>query len=110
MRINNIELLYMTDNESRATNVRNNFVPRAYNKPWPRFAVSRDEKNKKPRSIEMKRAEITEKLKADLEKMKKRINKEKKQNGGRRKTRKHKKRRKTRKYKKRKRRKTKRRR
>ena len=42
MRINNIELLYMTDNESRATNFRNNFVPRAYNKPWPRFAVSRD--------------------------------------------------------------------
>ena len=69
MRINNIELLYMTDNESRATNVRNNHVPRAYNKPWPRFAVSRDEKNKKPKSIEMKRAEITEKLKADLEKI-----------------------------------------
>ena len=108
MRINNIELLYMTDNESRATNFRNNFVPRAYNKPWPRFAVSRDEKNKKHKR--RRGPNPVKKLKADLEKMKKRINKEKKQNGGRRKTRKHKKRRKTRKYKKRKRRKTKRRR
>ena len=108
MRINNIELLYMTDNESRATNFRNNFVPRAYNKPWPRFAVSRDEKNKKHKRRNFRKA--VKKLKADLEKMKKRINKEKKQNGGRRKTRKHKKRRKTRKHKKRKRRKTKRRR
>lgn len=89
----------MTDNESRATNFRNNFVPRAYNKPWPQFAVSRDEKNKKHKRRRGV-AWTVKRIKADLEKMKKRINKEKKQNGGRRKTRKHKKRRKTRKHKK----------
>mgnify|MGYP001373992896 CR=1 FL=1 len=65
---------------ARATDERDSFIPRAYDKEWPLLATSRDQGNKKYKRNRGPNA--LKKLTDDLNKMKARIEQTKKNSGG----------------------------
>lgn len=65
---------------ARATDERDSFIPRAYNKEWPLLATSRDQGN--PKHKRNRGPNAVKKLTDDLDKMKARIEENKKTKGG----------------------------